>query len=303
MREIFRVADRVTVLRDGELVSTKAAAQTSIEETISLMVGRALPPGARLQTRPLTVTPPALEIRNLQTRRVRGVNLRAARGEVIGIAGLVGSGRSALGEALFGLSPWLAGEVTLAGRAFRPGSPRAAIASGFAYLPEDRRGQGLFLNTSIRHNAAAAILDRLRRGPFIQRQRERQVTADELARTRTKAADHTLPVSTLSGGNQQKVLLAKWLLTNPEVLFLDDPTRGVDIGAKADVYQIIESLSAAGKTVLLVSSELSELLRCSHRIMVLHEGRMAGLLDTGGATREAIMTLATGMASKLEKLS
>ncbi|MDR1789040.1 MAG: sugar ABC transporter ATP-binding protein [Opitutaceae bacterium] len=294
MREIFRVADRVTVLRDGSLVSTKPARDTSIGETVSLMVGRAIDTSARMTTAPRDAI--ALRLDNLSTRRVRGVSLSVRRGEIVGVAGLVGSGRSALGKALFGMEPWTDGSATLAGEPYRPRSPADAILSGCAYLPEDRRGQGLFLQTSVRHNASAAILCRLRRGPFVRRWQETKLVRDELARTRAKVPSLAAPVSALSGGNQQKVLLAKWLLTRPALLYLDDPTRGVDIGAKADVYKIIAELSAAGTAILLASSEMPELLRLSHRILVLHEGRPAGLLDAATATQEQIMALATDTA-------
>ncbi len=293
MREIFRVADRVTVLRDGAHISTKTACQTSIDETISLMVGRTIDTAARIGTQPRAEI--ALETENLSTRRLKSISVTVRRGEVIGVAGLVGSGRSALGQALFGMEPWTGGRATLAGTAYRPRSPDEAILAGCAYLPEDRRRQGLFLQTSVRHNASAAILCRLRRGPFVRRWQETKLVRDELAKTRAKIPALSAPVSALSGGNQQKVLLAKWLLTRPALLYLDDPTRGVDIGAKADVYKIIAGLSASGTAILLASSEMPELLRLAHRIIVLHEGRVTGVLDAATATQEKIMSLATGM--------
>lgn len=292
MKEIFQIADRVTVLRDGGHVSTKQAAETSIEETIRLMVGREVDLSASLQTKPKEEI--AFRVDKLSTRRLKDVSFSARRGEVLGVAGLVGSGRSELGEALFGMDVWKQGEVECLGKAYRPNHPRQAIQARFAYLPEDRRTQGLFLKTSVRHNASAAILPKLSHAGLVNRQCEKALVKDELARTRTKAAADTLPVNALSGGNQQKVLLAKWLLTEPEVLFLDDPTRGVDVGAKADIYRIIEALAESGKTILFVSSEMQELLRCSHRILVMCEGRSAGILETATATQEQIMALAAG---------
>jgi ABC-type sugar transport system ATPase subunit len=292
MQEIFRIADRVTVLRDGMHISTKAAAETSIEETIRLMVGRDIDLSGRLESKPQEEI--ALRVTGLGTRRLKKIDLTLRRGEILGIAGLVGSGRSALGEALFGLDVWNEGAAECLGKAYRPRYPRQAIAARFAYLPEDRRTQGLFLKTSVRHNASSAIWPRLCQFGFVNQRREKAAVKDELARTRTKAATDALPVNALSGGNQQKVLLAKWLLTGPEVLFLDDPTRGVDVGAKLDIYHIIESLAASGKSILFVSSELPELLRCSHRILVMCEGRCAGVLDAASTTQEQIMTLAAG---------
>ncbi|HEX4083594.1 MAG TPA: sugar ABC transporter ATP-binding protein [Chthoniobacteraceae bacterium] len=295
MKEIFRIADRVTVLRDGRHISTMPAAETSIEETIRLMVGREIDLLSRVESAPKEEC--GLRVNDLSTRRLKKISFAARRGEILGVAGLVGSGRSSLGQALFGLHEWTAGQVDCLGKNYRPRSPREAMRSRFAYLAEDRRSEGLFLNTSIRHNASAAILPALSRGGWIRGAREKALVREELARTRTKMAGDTLPVSALSGGNQQKVLLAKWLLTGPEVLFLDDPTRGVDIGAKEDIYQMIEALAAKGKTILFASSELLELQRCSHRIMVMCEGRCAGILETAASSQEQIMTLATGQAS------
>ena len=294
MKEIFRIADRITVLRDGLHVSTQRAGATSIEETIRLMVGREVNLSATLQIRPREEI--ALRVQGLSTRHLRDISFSARRGEILGIAGLVGSGRSELGEALFGLRRWENGEAECLGVPFLPRHPREALRARYVYLPEDRRTQGLFLRSSVRHNASGAILPNLSRAGWIDQRREREVVAGELQRTRTKAARDTLPVNALSGGNQQKVLLAKWLLPGPKVLYLDDPTRGVDVGAKADIYRIIESLADSGHTILFVSSELTELLRYSHRIVVLWEGRCAGIVDTPSTTQEQIMTLAAAQA-------
>lgn len=292
MREIFRVADRVTVLRDGAHVSTKAVGDTSVDETIRLMVGREIDLSTTVQTRPGADV--ALEVSGLSTENLRDISFTVHRGEILGVAGLVGAGRSELGEALFGLRKWTAGQATVAGADFHPRSPHDAQRARFAYMPEDRRSQGLFLQTSVRHNTSGAILPRLSRAGWINLRREKAVVTEELQRTRTKAARDTLPVNALSGGNQQKVLLAKWLLTGPSILYLDDPTRGVDVGAKADIYRMIEALAEEGHAILFVSSELSELLRYTHRILILCEGRGAGAVPTPTATQEQIMTLAAG---------
>ena len=292
MREIFRVADRVTVLRDGAHVSTKVARETSIDETIHLMVGREIDLSTTVQSQPGSEV--ALKVSGLSTANLRDISFTVHRGEILGIAGLVGAGRSELGESLFGLKPWTAGHAESAGASFHPRSPRDAMRAHFAYMPEDRRSQGLFLQTSVRHNASGAILPRLSRAGWISLRREKAVVAEELQRTRTKAARDTLPVNALSGGNQQKVLLAKWLLTGPKVLYLDDPTRGVDVGAKADIYRMIEALAEEGHALLFVSSELSELLRYTHRLMIMSEGRCAGVMPTASTTQEQVMTLAAG---------
>lgn len=292
MQEIFRVADRVTVLRDGAHVSTKAAGETSIDETIRLMVGREIDLSTTVQGQPGPEV--ALEVSGLSTENLRDISFNVHRGEILGVAGLVGAGRSELGEALFGLKKWTAGRAETAGAAFHPRSPHDAMRAHLAYMPEDRRSQGLFLQTSVRHNASGAILPRLSRAGWINLRREKVVVAEELQRTHTKAARDTLPVNALSGGNQQKVLLAKWLLTSPQVLYLDDPTRGVDVGAKADIYRMIEALAQDGHAILFVSSELSELLRHTHRLMIMCEGRCAGIVPTKSATQEQVMALAAG---------
>lgn len=298
MREIFCVADRVTVLRDGAHVSTKAVNETSIDETIRLMVGREIDLSTTVQSRPSSEV--ALTVSNLSTSNLRDISFAVHRGEILGVAGLVGAGRSELGEALFGLKPWTEGRAETAGAAFHPHSPRDALRARVAYMPEDRRSQGLFLQTSVRHNASGAILPRLSRAGWINLRREKAMVTEELQRTRTKAARDTMPVNALSGGNQQKVLLAKWLLTSPKVLYLDDPTRGVDVGAKADIYRMIEALAQEGQAILFVSSELTELLRYTHRLMIMCEGRCAGIVPTASATQEQIMTLAAGHHSTPE---
>lgn len=295
MGEIFRIADRVTVFRDGGHVSTKHAVDTSIEETIRFMVGREVDLTSRVETPPRAGI--SLYVKGLRTRKLKDVSFSARMGEILGIAGLVGSGRSELGEALFGLDPWLAGEVECLGKSYTPKRPADAIAARFAYLPEDRRTQGLFLRTSVRRNASAAILPSLSHRGWIDSRREEIVVHEELSRTQVRMAHDALSIDALSGGNQQKVLLAKWLLTQPDVLYLDDPTRGVDIGAKADIYRIIKALASSGKTILFVSSELTELLCCSHRILVMNEGRSVGILETPTATQEQIMTLAAHQTS------
>lgn len=295
MNEIFRIADRVTVLRDGEHVATHDAKDTSIDKTIRLMVGRKINVSDRIKTRPNEEI--ALSVDSLKTSRLKNVSFSSKKGEVLGIAGLMGSGRTALGEALFGMDEWQAGQAEYEGKPFRPFSPRGAIRAHFVYLPEDRRTQGLFINTTVRHNASAAILPEVSSFGFLRFGKEKDVVGKELIRARVKVASDLQPVKTLSGGNQQKVLLAKWLVTQPHILYLDDPTRGVDVGAKADVYAIIEALSEAGRTVLIASSELLELLRITHRILVLHEGRSVGSIETARASQEGIMALATNRSA------
>jgi ABC-type sugar transport system ATPase subunit len=291
MDEIFRIADQITVLRDGRLISTRTAAASSVAEIIHDMVGREL----RESTRP--AAPPKanvlLQVRALSTAKLHHVSFELNEGEVLGVAGLVGSGRSSLGAALFGLDPILDGSMELLGVPFAPRSPSDTMKQGLGLVPGDRKLEGLMPQMTVIENSTFAVLDRLQVFRFIRQDAERRETAEVHSTLRLKTAPGDVPVSTLSGGNQQKVLLSRWLLADPDVLFLDDPARGIDIGAKQDIYEVLDRLSAAGKGIILVSSELPELLRCSDRILVLRDGAVAGILTREEATQERIMSLAT----------
>jgi ABC-type sugar transport system ATPase subunit len=279
MDEIFRVCDRATVLRDGLTVGTRAIAGTTPDQLIRMMVGRDLAPSLRHETAP---TDPLLSVSNLSTKKLQNISFELRKGEVLGIAGLVGAGRSEIGAALFGLDPRLSGTIRLQGREIHPRSPAEAIRLGIALVPEDRKREGLMMQMSVAENA------------ILGRTAAQSAALDSVFRSLAlKTASPAAPVSTLSGGNQQKVLLARSLLSNPEVLFLDDPTRGIDVGAKQEIYSIIEALTAQGKGVILVSSELPELLRCSDRILVMREGRATATFQRREATEERIMKAAT----------
>jgi ABC-type sugar transport system ATPase subunit len=258
-----------------------------------MMVGRELPVSrnrAAIETKSLL-----LSVRSLTTAKLRNISFDLHAGEVLGVAGLVGSGRSSLGAALFGLDRILGGSIELRGRPFQPRSPSDALQSGLGLVPEDRKSQGLMMKMSILENSTFTVLDRLQSVRFVRRGDERR-EAEQVHRVlRLKAASEDAPVSTLSGGNQQKVLLSRWLLADPDVLFLDDPARGIDIGAKHDIYEVLDRLTAAMKGIILVSSELPELLRCSDRILVLHDGESKGILNRAEATQERIMALATSV--------
>ena len=282
MDEIFRICDRATVLRDGETIGTVEIAATDANQMvrmqiIRMMVGRDLQMAARPERRdPGEVV---LSVERLTTDKLRGISFELRRGEVLGVAGLVGAGRSELGAALFGIGRIRSGYIRL----------HASIG----LVPEDRRLQGLMMRMSVLENCTIAVLPRMQSLGFIRHQQERRAL-EPLARRLGLDCDSTArPVNQLSGGNQQKALLARWLLRDPDVLFLDDPTRGIDVGAKQDIYGIVDELAAAGKGVILVSSELPELLRCCHRIMVLSEGRLTAIYDAKEATQENIMAAAT----------
>lgn len=296
MNEIFAISDRITVLRDGEWVGTKIAPETNIDEIISLMVGRSLEATNKGESQFGEVL---LDVKGLCTPKLSNVGFELKAGEVLGISGLVGAGRSELGAALFGLDRVFSGQIQLVGKPYLPRNPKHAIRSGFGLLPEDRKLQGLCMQNSVRENSSLSVLDRMQTMGVVRSGAETKAIRAVHDKTRLKASSYEASVSSLSGGNQQKVLLAKWLLTDPEVIFLDDPTRGIDIGAKHDIYELVAELAAKGKGVIFVSSELPELLRCSDRIMVMSEGRVVGIVDAKTATQDEIM----GMAAKGEYVS
>jgi ribose transport system ATP-binding protein len=290
MDEIFRIANRVTVLRDGDRVGTKKTSETTIEELIKMMVGRYIDQSLR-SARHCT-DEEMLRVEGLCTQKLQDVSFKLHRGEVLGIAGLVGSGRTEIGEALYGLDSIQRGDIALKGKPYQPYSPRRSIEEGFGLLPEDRKLSGLMMQMGVYENMSISALDRYNYYGWINVAYEFAQCDQIAARTLLKAASPKYTVDSLSGGNQQKVLLSRWVLVDPEVMFLDDPTRGVDVGAKEDIYGIIEKLAAEGKAVMMTSSELPELLRCCDRIMVMHEGRCAGILDARKTTQEKIMALA-----------
>ena len=298
MDEIFRISDRITVLRDGATIGTRAAAETNVDEIIRMMVGRELkkwggPPGPRptpssacsaaaeepaggpAADQGVRPTETVLAVSDLTTAKLSGVAFELHKGEVLGVAGLVGAGRSELGAALAGLDPIRRGSIRLQGR--------------LGLVPEDRKLQGLMMQMSIAENSTLAVLKRMQSFGFVRTRLEIGAMRGVHERLTLKCASHAAPVSSLSGGNQQKVLLARWLLADPDVLFLDDPTRGIDVAAKHDIYEMIGQLAAAGKGVIFVSSELPELLQCSDRIMVLNKGRVAAFYDAAHVTQEEIM--------------
>jgi ribose transport system ATP-binding protein len=295
LREVQTLADRVTVLRDGRNAGELAGPEIRPERMVALMVGRDVSLFSGLhQRRPGAVL---LEVSGLvvPAHPEHALSFAVRRGEIVGVAGLVGAGRSELLQALFGVHPALAGEVRIDGEAVRLRRPSDAIRAGLALVPEDRKDQGLILEMSVRHNIGLAALARHQLGVgFLNQERERRDAREMIQKLRIRPPDPNQAVQNLSGGNQQKTVLAKWLLLRPRVLLLDEPTRGVDIGAKDEIYHLIEQTAAAGAAVLFVSSELPEVLGLADRILVMHEGQLAGELRRDEASEEAVMRLATG---------
>ncbi len=293
LREVLSLADRVAVLRDGELVDLAAARDLDEDRLVRAMVGRPLVPRSRVEAPPPDRTgEPVLSVRGLRTDRLYDIDLDLYAGEVVGVAGLAGSGRSQLVKALFGAVPVHAGTVTLRGRPLRLRHPADAIAAGLALACEDRKRESLLLQRSIRDNISISVLPRLRRARLVRRAQERDLSTHLMRRLRVKAPSDRTCVADLSGGNQQKVVLARWLATEPTVLLLDEPTRGIDVGAKREIYELIDELARDGRCVLVVSSELPELLAISDRIVVMHGGRVAGELSAADADEESVLRLA-----------
>ena len=291
MEEVQRIADRITVLRDGTRVSTTRTAEIDISELISLMVGRAVTPQRRSSGTRSTVL---LDVRSLRTEHISEVAFQVRAGEVLGIAGLVGSGRSEIGAALYGLRSSSHVGAMLAGHSFAPTHPAQAIRQGFCLLPEERRSEAIFPHMSSLENATVAVLGSMTQHGLLKSSREREACEPWRQQLKLAAGKMEVPIATLSGGNQQKAIMARWLLANPQVLFLDEPTRGIDIGAKEHIYEIIDELAQRGKGIILVSSELPELLRCCDRILVMHAGQQAGIVDAANTSQEEILALATG---------
>ena len=297
LEEVFEIGDRITVLRDGAMVGTVLPRETDRDEIIRLMVGREIttlyektgvPAGeVRLQVEDLTLP-----------GRFSAVSFTVRSGEIVGLAGLVGAGRTEVAESIFGIRLGVRGTVRVGGEIVTIRSPQKALKAGLAYVPEDRQRHGLLLPVSIAQNITLPQLRRFARRGWMQSKRERTAAHDITSKLHLRAArDMNQPVGELSGGNQQKVSLAKWLLTQPRVLILDEPTRGIDIGAKAEVHRLMGELAAQGIAILMISSDLPEVLALSDRVLVMREGRLTGEFSRDEATQENIMAAATGQAT------
>ena len=293
LEEVFKIADRLTVFRDGTLIITAPVSEMNTEEIIKHMVGRELsnlfPKGE------VEIGEVVLEVRHLTRPGVfADVSFQLRRGEILGFAGLVGAGRTEVARVLFGIDRAESGEIWLKGKKVHIRSPQHAMDNGIAYVPEDRHQHGLIMNFSIAANITLAILQQVSRLGLVDPRREREIAGEYSRRLRIRSSGVEQLVNALSGGNQQKVVLSKWLATNPSVLILDEPTRGIDVGAKAEVHRIISDLAARGLAIILISSELQEVLAMADQVIVLHEGRVTGTFARSEATQERVMFAATG---------
>ena len=307
LEEVFAICDRITVLRDGQNAGEMLASEATSEQVVQVMVGR---PVEELFVEADSDSVPGevvLQVRGLNRShasrvQLRDIDLELRAGEVLGVAGLVGSGRTELARAIFGADPIDAGEIRMDGQTLRIRSPQDAIDRGIALVPEDRKQQALVLLLSVRENISLPSLKRLCQFGFVRGREERTLVDRFVGALRIRTPSQTQKVMNLSGGNQQKVVLAKWLAREPRVLIVDEPTRGIDIGAKAEVHALLRELADDGVAVMMISSELPEVLRMSDRIVVMHEGRIGGELERSNATQERIMEFATG-ATRSEQVA
>ena len=292
MEEIFKICDEITVLRDGEFIGHEEASKLDNEKLVRMMVGRELKDMySKSETKKGDV---ALEIKNLSCGDTfKDVSFSVKHGEVIGFAGLMGAGRSEVMETIFGLRKKTGGVIIKDGKELHINSPKDAINNKLAFVTEDRKGTGLFLNMPIFFNSSLSALDLLAPGFMVNGFKEKKAVTDMLDQLYLKRGSIKDKASSLSGGNQQKVVLAKWLLTEPDVLILDEPTRGIDVGAKKEIYSLIDKLAASGKAIIVISSEMPEVIGVSDRILVMHEGRLKGELSCSDVTQEKIMSLMT----------
>jgi rhamnose transport system ATP-binding protein len=297
LEEIATIADRVTVLRDGESVATKRMDEVDRAELIRMMVGREL--GSLFPKREIAAGEIALELRDVSSSAagVKNVSLHVRKGEILGIAGLVGSGRTELAETIFGLTPADSGEIRVRGERVSIASPRNAIQRGIGYVPEDRPRHGVILGMSIAANTSLANLKGVAHHGLIDRAEERALAERFQRQLSIKTPSVAMEAGSLSGGNQQKVALARWLAINPQVLVLDEPTQGVDVGSKAEIHALMADLAERGLAIIMISSELPELLGMSDRIAVMHGGGIAGTLERKDATQQRILSLALGHAA------
>ncbi|MDB6131578.1 MAG: rbsA 1 [Verrucomicrobiales bacterium] len=294
MEELFRLCDAITVLRDGQHVSTEPIKMTSQEKIIHQMVGREVLFKAP-RHREESLGAKVLEVTNLKGRQFSGINFELREKEVLGFGGLVGAGRSELALALMGLDPEATGHITVEGKELKPKSIRSSMASGIGLVPEDRKRQGLVLSMNCRENASLAGLERFTHAGLVSDRQERECVEKYTSRLRVKTPSLETQVASLSGGNQQKIALAKWLVRDCKILIVDEPTRGVDVGAKAEIHELLDELACSGVAIIMISSELPELMNLSSRILIMRDGKLQGNLSHKEFSQNAIMRLMAGI--------
>lgn len=293
MEEIFALCDRITILRDGQYIDTKAIKDLTMDDVVQMMIGREI--GERFPKRDSKIGAEVLKVEGLTSGKLfHDVNFSVNAGEVLGVAGLMGAGRTEIMQAIFGNLKKDSGKIYIDGEEVTIKNPRQAIAAGIGFVTEDRKTEGLLLEKSIAENIEIANLGKVSKGGVLKKEKQDEIVNQGIEEFRVKCFGPWHECNNLSGGNQQKVVLAKWVYTDPKILILDEPTRGVDIGAKKEIYDVINKMAAKGVAVIMVSSELPEVLGMSDRIMVIREGEVRGILDGKDADQAKIMTLATG---------
>ena len=294
MDEINRISDRITVMRDGEYVGTLNTADTTKDEIVKMMVGRVIYGDKKEQSTVSDDAEVVLEVKNLNRgKEIKDVSFKLRRGEILGFSGLMGAGRTEVARAIYGADKSDSGEIYINGKKVRNKTPEEAVKNGICYLSEDRKRYGLLLDKSIAENSVLSNLDDYIKGGWINDSKIEEAAEKENAKLKTKTPSMKQLLKNLSGGNQQKVIIARWLLKNSDIFIFDEPTRGIDIGAKSEMYTLMEELAAQGKSIIMISSELSEIQRLSDRVVVMCEGRITGELDIADATQEKIMAYAT----------
>ena len=293
MEEIFELCDRITVLRDGSYIGVKNIPETNMNEIVKMMIGREI--GERYPSRDVKIGKEVLKVKGLTRKGTfHDVSFSVRAGEVLGVSGLMGAGRTEIMQAIFGNLSYESGTIEIDGKEVKISNPRQAMEHGTGFITEDRKTEGLMLDKSIRENISLCNLGRISKSSVISKEAEKNMVAEAIKDLHIKCFGPYHECNNLSGGNQQKVVLAKWILTNPKILILDEPTRGVDIGAKKEIYSIINKLAAQGVAIIMVSSELPEVLGMSDNIMVVREGEVRGIISYEEANQERVMTLATG---------
>ena len=293
MDELKRITDRITVMRDGQYVATLDTPTAEISEVIRLMVGRTIYEEPKTKSACPPDAPVVLEAEHLNSLDVKDVSFKLRKGEILGFAGLVGAGRTETMRLICGADPMDSGTIRVDGKDVKIRSPKDAVHHGIGYLSEDRKRYGLCLNLSVTDNTVLPSLEQLFKGPFVHDRKAHQLAQEHAEQIRTKTPSVRARVGSLSGGNQQKVVISKWLLRDCDVLIFDEPTRGIDVGAKSEIYKLMTQLAEEGKSIIMISSDMPELLRLSDRVIVMCEGHVTGELDISEATQETIMTYAT----------
>ncbi|MEH7108565.1 sugar ABC transporter ATP-binding protein [Bacillus sp. JJ1764] len=297
MEEIFQICDRISVLRDGQFIDVKSINETNFDEIVRLMVGRQL--GERFPERNIEIGEERFRVENLTRKgNFEKINFSVHKGEILGVAGLMGAGRTEIMQAIFGFRPHDEGKVFIDNKEISNKTPFDAIQAGIAFVTEDRKSQGLILELSVRENYSVTNLNKISKNGLISSQKENRLVDEMIEKLKVKTSGRELSVKSLSGGNQQKIVIGKWMGIDPKILILDEPTRGVDVGAKKEIYQLMNELTKLGVSIIMVSSELPEILGMSDRIIVIHEGKLTATIQRSEASQEKIMQSATGGSKK-----